>query len=64
MFLLLNSLGEPGVVISFENRDGGLGQDRPGIQFLGDDVHRAAGDLHPGLQGLPDGIQATEAGQQ
>ena len=40
------------------------GPDRTGIQLLGDDVHRAAGDFHPGLQGLPDGIQATEAGQQ
>ena len=64
MFLFLNPLGESGVVIPIKNGNGGLGQNRPGIQFLGDDVHRAAGDLYPGLQGLPDGIHATEAGQQ
>ena len=64
MFLLLNPFGEPGVVIPIENGNSRLGQDRSGIQFLGHDVHRSAGDLHPGLQGLPDGIQATEAWQQ
>ena len=64
MFLLLNSFGEPGVVIPSEYWNGGLGQDRAGIQLLSDDVNRAAGDLDSGLQGLPDGVQATEAGQQ
>ena len=60
MFLLLNAFGEPGMVIPFEDGDGGLGQDRAGIQLFGDDVHRAAGELHPGLESLPDGVQATD----
>ena len=45
-------------------RDGGLRDDRPGIEFRRHQVHRRAGDLHAVRPRLVLGVHAREGGQQ
>ena len=64
MLLALNPRCKAGAVIRFEDRNRCLGQDRAGIELFGDQMNRAAADGDTGSQGLPDGVQTSEAGEQ
>jgi hypothetical protein len=64
MLLAPNPRCKAGMVIRFENRNRCLGQDRTGIELLGDQMNRATADGDTGGQGLPDGVQTSEAGEQ
>ena len=64
MFLPVNSGGKiPGTVFGVDG-DGGLDQDRSGVDLLIHKVRRAAADGDPGGQGLADGVHPFETGQQ
>ena len=64
MLLALNPRCKAGVVVLVQYRNRCLGQDRAGIKLFGDQMNRAAADGDTGVQGLPDGIQTPEAGEQ
>jgi len=64
VLLHLDSAAEAGVVVSSQHGHGRLHQNSAGIHLLAHQVGRAAGQGHPGRQGLTDGIKPPEAGQQ
>ena len=67
MLLLENPIRQRVHGVPREDRHGGLGHDRPGVQLVGHDVDRAAADLDAGAQGgglRLGGHAAGEGGQQ
>ena len=63
MFLLLDAFRQRGVVIAGKYWNCRLSKDRSSIKVGSDDMHRAATDRDPRLEGLPHSIKASETGQ-
>ena len=64
VFLLLDAFRQRGVVIACENWNCRLRKDRSSIKVGSDDMHCAATDRYPRLEGLPHSIEASETGQE
>jgi hypothetical protein len=56
--------GEPLLRVAGFHRHGGLHDDRPAVEGVGDEVHRAAVNAHAGFKRPPVRIQSRESGQQ
>src|SRR5664280_2364829 len=61
---LLDSLVQRGFVVTRQHGHSLLGENRPGVEFFGGDVHGAARFARSGLDGLAHGVPALELGQK
>lgn len=64
VFLLEDAMGEGGLIVGVEDRDGALGDDDAVVELLVDEVDGAAGDLDAVVEGLLLGIEAGEGREQ
>ena len=61
---LLDALVQGLFGVAVEDRDGLLGEDRPGVDVFGDEVDGAARHRHPGRERVADRVPALERRQQ
>src|SRR5450631_2387475 len=59
---LLDSLVQRRFVVTRQDRDVLLSENRPGVEFFGGDVHGAARFARPGIDRLAHGVPALELG--